>query len=225
MTTPETKQIWTRTDNFHNSFLLPKDGVLDEIRENSKEKGLDSETAVSPAQGKFLYLLALSIGAKNILEIGTLGGYSTTLFARAVPEDGRITALEVDPHCVEVAKENIAKAGLLHKVNVILGSAEESVESLSADPTPFDLVFIDANKESNVTYFKHAKRLLRKGGVIIADNVVRSGKVSDPENKEPPVEGVRQFLEVVGADPEVSATTISTVGEKGYDGFTYVLKL
>jgi len=204
--------------------LIPEDEVLDEIAERSKAIGLRDE-AVSAAQGKFLYLLALSIGAKRILEVGTLGGYSTTWLARALPEDGTITTLEINPQCVKVATENLTTAGLIHKVNIVLGRAAETIETLSPAPIPFDLAFIDADKEGNATYFKQAKRLVRKGGVIIVDNVVRNGKVADPEYMDSRVEGVRRLLEVIKADPEVSATTISTVGEKGYDGFTYAIKL
>ena len=188
MSSPEVQQVWTRTDVYHNSFLLPNDEVLDNVVENSRANHM-LEIAVSPAQGKFLHLLASSIGAKKILEIGTLGGlvdllpltnmfltsssltstcrYSTTWLARAVPEDGTVTTLDLDPRCVKVATENLTTAGLIHKVNVILGPAAQTLETLSPTPTPFDLVFIDADKEGNTTYFKHAKRLLRKGGVIV----------------------------------------------------------
>jgi len=224
MSSPELQEIWTKSDLYHNSFLIPEDEVLERIVTNSKENGLRN-VAVSAAQGKFLHLIARSIGAKKILEVGTLGGYSTAWFARALPEDGKITTLEIDPNCVKVATENLATAGLINKVDIILGSATETIETLSATPTPFDLVFIDANKEENATYFKHAKRLVRQGGVIITDNVVRRGKVANPEESDSRIEGVRRLLEVIKADPEVSATTISTVGEKGYDGFIYALKL
>jgi len=224
MSSPEIQNIWTRTDAYHQSFLLPRDEVLEKNRENSKANGL-MDIAVDPAQGKFLHLLARSIGAKKILEIGTLGGYSTAWFARAVPEDGTVTTLDIDPDCVRVATENLTTGGLIHKVNIISGQATENLKTLSPTPTPFDLVFIDADKQNNAVYFEQAKRLVRKGGVIIVDNVVQDGKVSDPENTEARVEGTRRFLEVVKKDPEVSATTISTVGEKGYDGFTYILKL
>jgi len=224
MSSPETQEIWTKSDVYHNSFLIPEDEALDKIVANSKANGL-RDMAVSPAQGKFLNLLARSIGAKRILEVGTLGGYSTTWLARAVPEDGTVTTLEIDPKCVRVATENLTAVGLVHKVNIILGSAVETIETLSPTPAPFDLVFIDADKQGNATYFKHAKRLVRKGGVIIVDNVVQNGKVADPENKGDRVEGSRRFIQAIKGDSEVSATTISTVGEKGYDGFTFVLKL
>jgi len=204
--------------------LIPQDEALGEIAENSRANGL-RDIAVSPAQGKFLNLVARSIGAKKILEVGTLGGYSTAWLARAVPEDGTVTTLERDPQCVRVATENLTAVGLIHKVNIILGPAAETIETLSPTPTPFDLVFVDADKEANATYFNHAKRLVRKGGVIILDNVVQNGKVADPENKQSKIQGARRLLEVIKGDPQVSATTISTVGEKGYDGFTFALKL
>lgn len=192
MSSPEVQEIWTRTDDYHESFLLPQDEVLEKIVANNKSNDL-MDIAVPPAQGKFLHLLARSIGAKRILEVGTLGGYvclvsvdpreevlpvgglltfgcrySTTWLARAVPEDGTVTTLDIDPHCIKIATENLTTAGLIHKVNVIHGPAAESLESLFPTPTPFDLVFIDADKKNNVTYFKHAKRLLRKGGVIVS---------------------------------------------------------
>jgi len=224
MSSPESQEIWTKSDIYHNSFLIPKDEVLDRIVANNKENGL-RDVAVSASQGKFLHLLARSIGAKKILEFGTLGGYSTTWLARALPEDGTITTLEIDPRCVKLATENLTAAGLINKVNIILGRATETIETLSATPTPFDLVFIDANSDENATYFKHAKRLVRQGGVIIVDNVNCGGKVVNLEVKDSRAEGVRRLLEVIKVDPEVSATTISTVGPKGYDGFTYALKL
>jgi len=224
MSSPEFQEVWSKSDVYHNSFLIPKDEEFGEIVANNKASGL-RDIAVSSAQGKFLNLLARSIGAKKILEVGTLGGYSTAWFARAVPEGGTVTTLEIDPHCVRVATENLTTAGLIHKVNIILGPAAETIETLSPTPTPFDLVFIDADKEGNATYFKHAKRLVRKGGVIIVDNVVQGGKVADPENRGTRVQGARALLEVIKGDSEVSATTISTVGEKGYDGFVFALKL
>jgi len=224
MASPDFQETWTKSDVYHNSFLIPNDEALDENRKNSKANDLP-DIAVTAAQGKFLSLLAQSIGARRILEIGTLGGYSTTWLARALPEDGTITSLDVDPLCVKVATENLTAAGLIPKVNILLGSATETLETISPVPTPFDLVFIDADKEENSTYFRHAKRLVRRGGVIIVDNVVREGKVADPENMDSRVEGVRRLLEAIKTDPQVSATTISTVGEKGYDGFIFALKL
>ncbi|KAH9842798.1 S-adenosyl-L-methionine-dependent methyltransferase [Rhodofomes roseus] len=217
------EEDWTRTDVYHNSFLLASDEVLDFTRANSAKHGL-LDIAVSAAQGKYLNLLVRSIGAKRILEVGTLGGYSSIWMGRALPEDGQLVTLELDEKHVNVARENIAHANLTDKVKVIQGAAADSLVQMPGD-RPFDLVFIDADKPSNLTYYLEAKRLTRKGSVIIVDNVVRNGKVADPAYTDANVEGVRKLLEHLKTDHEVEATTISTVGEKGWDGFTYILKL
>jgi len=217
------QDIWTRSDNYHSNFLLKKDEALDSALQKSRENALP-DIAVSQCLGKFLCLLARSIGAKNILEVGTLGGYSTIWLAKALPEGGRLTTLELNADHAKVAGDNIANAGLSDAVNIVLGPAAETIKDLQPDP-PFDLVFIDADKPSNLIYFQNAKRLLRKGGVIIVDNVVRYGRVSDPDYSDPNVEGVRTLLNYISSDPEVEATTIATVDSKGYDGFLYALKL
>jgi len=235
------QDIWTRSDEYHRKFLIKKDDALDASAKNNDDKGLP-DIAVSPSQGKLLYLQARAIGARNILEVGTLGGYSTIWLARALPEDGKLITLELEPHhakvgfplsspfrnaliaATQVAEENLSNAGLSEKVKVIVGPAAESIAKLEPNP-PFDFIFIDADKPSNLIYFKHAKRLVRKGGVIIVDNVVRYGRVSDPEYTDEKVEGVRSLLDYLSADDEVEATTIATVDSKGYDGFTYILKL
>jgi len=217
------QDIWTRSDEYHRKFLIKKDDALDASAKNNDDKGLP-DIAVSPSQGKLLYLQARAIGARNILEVGTLGGYSTIWLARALPEDGKLITLELEPHHAKVAEENLSNAGLSEKVKVIVGPAAESIAKLEPNP-PFDFIFIDADKPSNLIYFKHAKRLVRKGGVIIVDNVVRYGRVSDPEYTDEKVEGVRSLLDYLSADDEVEATTIATVDSKGYDGFTYILKL
>jgi len=219
---PEDILKWERSDSYHNSFLIPKDDILDAVVKNNVEQGLPN-IAVAKAQGKFLHLLAKSIGAKKILEVGTLGGYSTIWLARALPTDGELTTLELDPHHAKVALENLKAAGVDNKVTIVIGPAAESITKLSPE-VPYDLAFIDADKPNNPIYFFEAKRLVRKGGVIIVDNVVRSGHVSMPECTDEKIEGVRRLLEAIEGDEEIDATTIATVGDKGYDGFIYAIK-
>ncbi|KAF9045455.1 O-methyltransferase family 3 protein [Panaeolus papilionaceus] len=220
--TQEHIDSWKRNDAYFNSFLLKEDAVLEATLKNSRDQGLDN-IAVSAAQGKLLNLLAKSIQAKRIIEVGLLGGYSTIWLARALPDDGKLISFEIDPNSVKVAGENIRNAGLESKVDIVLGPAAEELPKLQP-AEPFDLVFIDADKESNSIYFREAKRLVRKGGVIVVDNVVRRGKVADPQFQDSAVQGVRDLLQLVKDDPEVETTTIATVGEKGYDGFLYAIK-
>ncbi|KIJ44114.1 hypothetical protein M422DRAFT_60228 [Sphaerobolus stellatus SS14] len=219
---PTDIEVWKRSDRYHNERLIgTPDASLVHAVESSAKGGLPN-IAVSEAQAKFLQLLARTFKAKRILEVGTLGGYSTIWLARALPEDGELITLEISETHAEVARKNIAHAGLDSKVKVIVGPAVESLPKL--EPS-FDLAFIDADKQSNLEYFKEAKRLVREGGVIIVDNVVRYGRVSDPEQKDNATEGVRRLLDYIKDDKEVDATTLSTVGEKGYDGFLYALRL
>ncbi|KAI0721695.1 S-adenosyl-L-methionine-dependent methyltransferase [Cerioporus squamosus] len=214
---------WVRSDLYHNSFLIARDDALERARKNSADKGLP-EIAVSAAQGKLLNLHARSIGAKRILEVGTLGGYSTIWLGRALPEDGELVTFELSEKHAKVAQENIDYAGLTSKVKIVLGPAAESLKKLPSEPK-WDLVFIDADKPSNLTYLLEAERLVRKGGVIIVDNVVRQGRVADPDANDDNVVGVRKMLEHLKTDKNVDATTIATVGEKGYDGFMYAIRL
>ncbi|PPQ99298.1 hypothetical protein CVT24_009166 [Panaeolus cyanescens] len=221
--TQEHAENWKRSDAYFNSFLLKEDPILDATLQNSRNQGLDN-IAVSAAQGKLLHLLAKSMQAKRIVEVGLLGGYSTIWLARALPDDGKLITFEIDSHSVKVAGENLNNAGLADKVEIVLGPAAEELPKLKADE-PFDLIFIDADKPSNPIYFKEAKRLVRKGGVIIVDNVVRRGKVADPQYQDDPnLQGVRDLVHLIKDDPEVEATTIATVGEKGYDGFLYAVR-
>jgi predicted O-methyltransferase YrrM len=192
------------------------------VQQKSIEEGLPA-IAVSPAQGKLLQLLARSINAKRILEVGTLGGYSTIWLARAVPSNGEVVTLELERKHAEVAERNIALAGHADKVKVIVGPAADTLETLQPEP-PYDFIFIDADKPSNVIYYRHAKRLVRPGGVIMVDNVVRKGQVANLSYTDPKIEGVRDLLHLMKEDDEVEATTIATVGEKGYDGFIYAIK-
>ncbi|KZT29836.1 O-methyltransferase family 3 protein [Neolentinus lepideus HHB14362 ss-1] len=222
--TPATYEDWAREDNYHKSFLMPRDEVLEHAISNSEANGLP-DIAVTPAQGKHLKLLAQSAGAKRILELGTLGGYSTIWLARALPEDGELITCEYVQKHVDIASQNLDYAGLSSKVKILVGPATDSLTKM--DPKkPFDFVFIDADKPNYPTYFKLCRQLVRKGGVIFVDNVIRRGGVSDLSvTDDPRVIGVREMLEVVKQDKGMDATTIGTVGEKGWDGFMYAVRL
>jgi predicted O-methyltransferase YrrM len=213
------QQQWTAVDDYITSVLLEPDEALDAARAASAAAGLPA-IAVSPAQGKLLHLLAKMINARRILEFGTLGGYSTIWLARALPPDGRLITLESVRKHAEVARANIARAGLADLVDVRIGEALDTVPRLAEAEELFDLVFIDADKPHNADYFTWSVRLTRPGGVIIVDNVVRGGNVLEADTADPDVQGVRRLNEVMAAEPSVSATTIQTVGAKGYDGFT-----
>lgn len=215
-----TQQQWTAVDNYYVDLLVPTDSALDEALKSSDAAGLPP-AAVAPNQGKMLLLLAQIQQARTILEIGTLGGYSTIWLARALPANGHLITLEADPKHAEVAAANIARAGLSDKVEVRVGKAVDLLPQLVAH-APFDLIFIDADKPSNPDYFKWALKLSRKGTLIIADNVVRDGAVINADSGDANVQGIRRFNEMVAADPRVSATAIQTVGSKGYDGFALI---
>ena len=216
--TPDT---WTAVDDYVTRLLVPADPGLDEAVRASTEANLPP-IAVSAPLGKFLHLLARIHGARRILEIGTLGGYSTIWLARALPAGGRLVSLEFDPKHAEVARKNLAHAGVGDKVDVRVGRAIDLLPALQADER-FDLVFIDADKPSTPDYFRWAMRLTRKGGVIVIDNVVRDGKVIDESGTDENVDGMRRFLAALAADARASGTVIQTVGTKGYDGFALVL--
>jgi predicted O-methyltransferase YrrM len=207
---------WTAVDRYVTDLLAPPDAALDAALAASAAGGLPA-IQVAPNQGKLLQIFARMVGARAILEIGTLGGYSTIWLARALPAGGRLVTLEADPKHADVARANIARAGLADVVEVRLGRALETLPSLTG---PFDLVFIDADKPNIPEYFTSALRLTRPGGVIIVDNVIRDGAVINKESPDANVQGVRRFNDVLAAEPRVSATTIQTVGSKGYDGFT-----
>ncbi|KAJ6545427.1 O-methyltransferase family 3 protein [Mycena capillaripes] len=215
--------LWTRADQYHNSFLIKPDAVLESVA-TSKERGIEYEFAVSRAQGKFLHLLLLSIGAKRVLEVGSLGGYSAIWMARALPDDGKVVALELEPLNAQMIEDNVKNAGVSSKVQVIVGPAHASMQAMPTDPVPFDLVFIDADKPNNAKYFVEAKRLVRKGGIIIVDNVGWEGAPANPNITDPDLEGIRELLRYIKDDAEVEATTIHTVGEKGFDGFLYAIR-
>ncbi|MER6142106.1 O-methyltransferase [Streptomyces sparsogenes] len=217
------QQTWTAVDDYFNGLLVEEDDALLAAAADSEAAGLPAHQ-VAPNQGKLLHLLARIRGARTILEIGTLGGYSTIWLARALPEDGRLVTLESDPRCAAVATANIARAGLERVVDIRVGKARDSLPVLADEGAgPFDLVFIDADKPSNPEYLEWAVRLTRPGSVIVGDNVVRDGAVTDPADDDPRVQGVRRFTELIAEHPELTATTIQTVGAKGYDGFTLAL--
>lgn len=214
---------WTAIDDYVTDLLAPHDEALVAALKASEEAGLPA-IQVSPPQGKLLYLLARSIGAKTILEFGTLGAYSTIWLARALPEGGRLLTLESNPAYAEVAQENIARAGLEEVVDLRVGLALDVLPELHAEGAgPFDLTFIDADKESSPAYFEWALDHARPGALIVADNVVRDGSLADPQNADPKVLAQRQLHVMIAAEERVSATTIQTVGGKGYDGFTLAL--
>ena len=214
--------VWTQVDDYIGGLLLPPDPVLDAALEASAAAGLPT-IQVSAAQGKLLALLARSIGAKTILEIGTLGGYSTIWLARALPPDGRLISLEVNPTHAEVARANLARAGLSSAAEVRLGRAIDTLPTLADEGLTFDFVFIDADKPSTPAYFEWALKLTRRGGLIITDNVVRDGKVIDADSDDPNVQGVRAFNAMLAAESHVTATIIQLVGSKGYDGMALAL--
>jgi predicted O-methyltransferase YrrM len=214
---------WSAVDRFITDLLLPADSALDGALADSAAEGLPAIN-VSPNQGKLLQLLARAQGARSILEIGTLGGYSTIWLARALPEGGRLVTLEFEPRHAEVARSNIARAGLADVVDIRLGPALETLPRLVADGLgPFDFVFIDADKENTADYFAWSLKLTRRGSMIIVDNVVRKGAVINADSDDSNVQGVRRFYEMLAAEPRVSATAIQTVGSKGYDGFAIAL--
>lgn len=218
-----TQSTWTAVDNYVSEMLVPPDKALAAALAASAKAGLP-EIAVAPNQGKFLMLLARSLNARRILEIGTLGGYSTIWLARALPKSGRVVTLEAEPRHAEVAKANIERAGFARMVDVRLGKGLDILPKLAAEkPKPFDFVFIDADKENIPGYFTWALKLTRPGSMIVVDNVVRNGRVIDAKSRDVSVQGVRRFNEMLKKEKRVSATSIQTVGSKGYDGFTLAL--
>ena len=214
---------WAAVDRYITDLLVTSDPTFDAALAASAAAGLPPHD-VSPAQGKLLHLLARMQGARTILEIGTLGGYSTIWLARALPAAGRLVTLEIDPRHAAVARANVARAGLADVVEIRVGRALDTLPALAAEGQgPFDLVFIDADKQSNAAYLRWALRLSRAGTVIVVDNVVRDGAVIDAASTDPSVRGVRALNELLAAEPRVSATAIQTVGSKGWDGFVLAL--
>jgi predicted O-methyltransferase YrrM len=217
------RERWTAVDHYLTDLFVPPDSVLEQALATSAEAGLP-EIHVAPNQGKLLQLLAQLQGARNILEVGTLGGYSTIWLARALPRGGRLITLEASARHAEVARTNLDRAGLSDLVEVRLGQALDTLAELEAEGVdPFDLVFIDADKAGYADYFAWALRLTRQGSLIVADNVVRKGAVIDAASSDADVQGVRRFNEIVAAEPRISATAVQTVGSKGYDGLVLAL--
>jgi predicted O-methyltransferase YrrM len=217
------QEQWNIIDDYIVDRIVGADAALDAALTANAAAGLPPHD-VSPAQGKFLHLVARMIGARRILEIGTLGGYSTIWLARALPQDGLVVTLEADPHHAEVARGNIASAGLADRVDLRIGPALESLPLLQADGiAPFDLVFIDADKPRYPDYLSWALKLARRGAVVIADNVVREGAVANPGSADPGVQGVRRLFDLLADERRVSATAIQTVGKKGWDGFAIAI--
>ena len=217
------QEQWTAVDRYIADLFIPTDPALDAALADSDAAGLPAIN-VSPVQGKLLHLLVRLQGARNILEIGTLGGYSAIWLARALPAGGRLITLEANPKHAEVARANISRAGLAQVVELRLGKALDTLPQLAQENRgPFDLIFIDADKPGYPDYLPWALKLSRPGSLIIADNVVRKGGVADSANADPNVQGVRRFCELLAGEPRVSATILQSVGSKGYDGFAVAL--
>ncbi|RIK12588.1 MAG: methyltransferase [Anaerolineae bacterium] len=217
------QEQWTAVDDYVAGLFIGDDPALAAALAESTAAGLP-DIAVSPVYGKLLTILARAVGARRILEIGTLGGYSTICLARALPPDGRLVTLEFNPHHVEVARANIVRAGLADRVEVITGRAVDSLAVLAAgNRGPFDLIFIDADKPSYSAYLDGSLRLSRPGTLILADNVVRGGRVIDSADEDEFVRGVRAFNQKLAAEPRLAATIMQTVGGKGYDGLAIAL--
>jgi predicted O-methyltransferase YrrM len=214
---------WTEVDRYISDLLVRPDAALDNALKASDSAGLPAIN-VAPNQGKFLQLLARMSAARNILEIGTLGGYSTIWLARALPAGGKLVTLELDPRHAEVARNNISQAGLGGAVRQYVGPAAETLEKLIAEKhPPFDFIFIDADKEGYPDYFKLSLKLSGVGTCMVADNIVRQGGVIEAGHADPRVQGVRRFMEMLAAEPRVTATAVQTVSGKGYDGFAIAL--
>lgn len=212
-------QDWAAVDGYIAGKLLGNDPVLEGALAANAAGGLPP-IDVSAAQGRMLELFARMSGARRILEVGTLGGYSTIWLARALPADGQLVTLELEPHHAEVARVNLARAGIGDRCEVRVGPAVDTLAAMvAAGEGPFDLVFIDADKPSNVAYLEAALALTRPGGMILVDNVIREGNILDPDNADPRVIGTRALFDAVSAEPRLDATAIQTVGDKGWDGF------
>jgi predicted O-methyltransferase YrrM len=217
------QEQWTAVDSYIADLFIAPDFALEAALDSSKAAGLPAIN-VSPAQGKLLYMLARMQGARTILELGTLGGYSTIWLARALPPEGHLLSLEVDPTRAELARANVARAGLTSVVEIRLGRAEDTLQQLVTEGRePFDLIFIDADKTGYAEYLKWSLQLARPGTLIIADNVVRKGAVADPASTDDNVQGIRKFNQLLAAEKRVTTTVIQTVGSKGYDGLALIL--
>ncbi|HTA57606.1 MAG TPA: O-methyltransferase [Candidatus Baltobacteraceae bacterium] len=218
-----TQDVWEAVEHYFDKVLVAQDSALEDALATAAAEKLPA-IQVSSGQGKLLHLLARILGARKILEIGTLGGYSTIWMARALPEGGRLITLEAEPKHADVARKNFARAGVENKVELRMGKALDTLPQIAAERVgPFDLFFIDANKSNMPEYFEWSLKLARKGSVIIADNVVRGGAVLEADSKDADIQGVRRFLEIVGKEKRVSGTALQTVSTKSYDGFAMVV--
>jgi predicted O-methyltransferase YrrM len=216
---------WVAVDRYFGDLLTPADAKLEAALEANRKAGLPA-IDVSPLQGKFLHVLVQMMQPRRVLEIGTLGGYSTIWMARALPRGSRIVSLEFNPKHADVARANLKNAGLLNRVDLRVGRALDSLPVLeSSGVGPFDLIFIDADKPSNPAYLAWALKLSRPGTVIVVDNVVRDGKVADATSTDPDIQGTRRMTEMLAAEPRLSATVVQNVGVKGYDGFALAVVL
>ena len=216
-------ELWAAVDAYIAQNLIPSDPILEETLKANVEAGLPS-IDVSPTQGKFLYLITKIKGARRILEVGTLGGYSTIWLARALPHDGKIITLELNPKHAEIAAKNIARAGLTSRIEQRIGPALESLAQLHSESVePFDLIFIDADKPNNPNYLDWAIRLSHPGTIIITDNVIREGGILKADDPDPTIQGTRRFFEKLGSDPRLEATALQTVGCKKHDGFAVAI--
>lgn len=213
------QELWSRVDGYFNDLLVREDNGLSSAAKANRKAGLPA-IDVPPTMGKLLALLVQISGARRVLEIGTLGAYSTIWLARAVPDDGMVVTLELDRRHADIAKANLTRASVLNRVDLRIGPAEESLRGLvDAGEAPFDFIFIDADKKSLPEYLEWAIKLARAGTVIVADNVVRDGEVVNSSTTDPHVQGVRRFIELLSGHPRLTGTALQTVCGKGYDGF------
>jgi predicted O-methyltransferase YrrM len=219
----ENDQIWRNVDEYVGEVLVREPAELTNVLNANREAGLP-DISVSAPQGKMLYVLAAACGAKRILEVGTLGGYSTIWLGKALPSDGKLISLEYEEKHAAVARANIKQAGLAERVEVQVGAAADSMKKMIEQrEKPFDVIFIDADKEGYPQYFELSMQLVRRGSLIIADNVVRHGEVINAKSEDSRVQGIRKFNEIVSRDKRVEATAIQTVGKKGYDGLAFIV--
>ncbi|WP_155593460.1 O-methyltransferase [Lysinibacillus cavernae] len=214
--------VWQNVDDYFMDKLLPENSHLNAVLQANKTAGIP-EIDVSPTQGKLLYLLAKIKGATNILEIGTLGGYSSISLAQALPKEGKIVTLEINEAYASVARQNIENAGFKEKIEIMIGKALDTLPNLKKTGQLFDFIFIDADKPNNPAYLKWALKLANPGAIIIADNVVRNGAITDESSEDERVRGVQQFMDLLKEEPRIEATAVQTVGVKGYDGFVLAI--
>ena len=220
-----TKKIWKQVDQYFAKALIAHGDGFEAALDANRKANLPA-IDVTPLQGKLLEILARATGARRVLEIGTLGGYSTLWLARALANNGLVVTLEIEPRHAQIARHNLETAGLAHCVELRIGPAAQTLaELVNEQSAPFDFIFIDADKAGYPEYLQWSMKLSRPGTLIVADNVVRDGKVIDPDNPDPNIQGVRRFTELVSAEPRLSATALQTVADKGYDGFVIAVVL